>query len=135
MLRIRPSSLATTHCSDTTQCSHIDLPLEYWSSSQVFTLRSLDRHDLFVPRARTSMAQTRAFAIIGPSLWNQLLPSTRSTLLTGEPRQCLFSFSQDCSLLSGSLALEALLIGVHWRDHDGQVSVADEERWQRKAGE
>src|SRR6218665_1882985 len=48
-------------------------------------LRSLDRHDLFVPGARTSMAQTRAFAIIGPSLWNQLLPSTRSTLLTGEP--------------------------------------------------
>src|SRR6218665_2111581 len=47
-------------------------------------LCSLDRHDLFVPRARTSMAQTRAFAIIGPSLWNQLLPSTRSTLLTGE---------------------------------------------------
>src|SRR6218665_3173272 len=31
------------------------------------------------------MAQTRAFAIIGPSLWNQLLPSTRFTLLTGEP--------------------------------------------------
>src|SRR6218665_1611573 len=48
-------------------------------------LRSLDHHDLFVPRARTSMAQTRAFAIIGPSLWNQLLPSTRSTLLTDEP--------------------------------------------------
>src|SRR6218665_2368732 len=46
-------------------------------------LRSLDRHDLFVPRARTSMA--RAFAIIGPLLWNQFLPSTRSTLLTGEP--------------------------------------------------
>ena len=49
-------------------------------------LCSLDRHDLYVPRARTSMAQTRrAFAIIGPSLWNQLLPSTRSTLLTREP--------------------------------------------------
>src|SRR6218665_954848 len=92
------SSLATTHCSDTTQGSHIDLPLAYWSSSQVFDLirlpssaislrplRSLDRHDLYVPRARTSMAQTRAFAIIGPSLWNQLLPSTRSTLLTGVP--------------------------------------------------
>src|SRR6218665_1055914 len=29
-------------------------------------LRSLDHHDLFVPRARTSVAQTRAFAIIGP---------------------------------------------------------------------
>ena len=38
-------------------------------------LRSLDRPDLFVPRARTSMARTRAFTIIGPSLWNQLLPS------------------------------------------------------------
>jgi len=27
--------------------------------------------------------------------------------------KCLYSFPQDCSLLSGSLALEALLIGVH----------------------
>src|SRR6218665_2267503 len=31
------------------------------------------------------MAQIRAFAIIGASLWNQLLPSTRTTLLSGEP--------------------------------------------------
>src|SRR6218665_4032144 len=31
-------------------------------------LRSLDLHDIFVPQASTSMAQTRAFAIIGPSL-------------------------------------------------------------------
>jgi len=33
-----------------------------------------------------------------------------------DPLRCcslLFSFSQNCSLLSGSLALEALLIGVH----------------------
>src|SRR6218665_1842776 len=28
--------------------------------------------------------------------------------------KCLFSFYQDCTLLSGSLALEALLIGVHY---------------------
>jgi len=27
--------------------------------------------------------------------------------------KCLLSFSQDCSLLSGSLTLEELLIGVH----------------------
>src|SRR6218665_3799193 len=33
----------------------------------------------------TSMTQTHTFAVIGPSFWNQLLPSTRSTLLTGEP--------------------------------------------------
>src|SRR6218665_2361731 len=44
------------------------------------------------------MAQTRAFAIIGPSLWNQLLPSTRSTLLTGEP-VTLFVLSRLASSL------------------------------------
>src|SRR6218665_2335656 len=73
--------------------SHIDQAPRYLrdlirlpsSAISLRPLRSLDRHDLFVPRARTSMAQTRAFAIIGPSLWNQLLPSTRSTLITGEP--------------------------------------------------
>src|SRR6218665_3358861 len=42
------------------------------SAISLCLLRSLDRHDPFVPRARTSMAQLRAFAIIGPSLWNQL---------------------------------------------------------------
>jgi len=31
---------------------------------------------LFVPSARTYMVQTQAFAILGPLLWNQLLPST-----------------------------------------------------------
>ena len=36
-----------------------------------------------------------------------------SILFTNWWAKCLFSFSQDCSLLSGSLALEALLIGVH----------------------
>jgi len=73
--------------------SHIGHALRYLrdlirlpsSAISLRSLRSLDRHDLFVPRARTSMAQTWAFAIIGPSLWNQLLPSTRSTLLAGEP--------------------------------------------------
>jgi len=35
-LHVWPSSCATTHCSDSTQGSHIDLPLAYWSSSQVF---------------------------------------------------------------------------------------------------
>ena len=55
------------------------------------------------------MAQTRAFAIIGPALRNQLPPLTRSNLLTGEPRASL----SLKTLLSGSHALEALLIGVH----------------------
>jgi len=37
------------------------------------------------------MAQTQAFAIIGSALWNQLPPSTRSILLTGEPNASLRS--------------------------------------------
>ena len=45
----------------------------------------LDRHDLFVPQTRTTKAPSRAFAIIGPALWNQLISSTQSSLLTGEP--------------------------------------------------
>lgn len=57
------------------------------------------------------MAKTRAFAIIGPVLWNQLTPLTHSFLLTGES-DVSFAFCQDCSLLSGSLALEAFLIGA-----------------------
>ena len=48
------------------------------SAISLHPLRSLDRHDLFVPLARTSMAHTLAFAIVGPALWNQLPPLTRS---------------------------------------------------------
>ena len=48
-------------------------------------LHSLDRLDRLVPRGRTAMAKSRAFAFIGPSLWNQLPTSTRSLILTGGP--------------------------------------------------
>ena len=51
-------------------------------------LRSLDRLDLLVPRARTAMAKSRAVAFIGPSLWN-LPTSTRSSVLTGASFRCL----------------------------------------------
>jgi len=63
-------------------CDLIRLPS---SAVSLCPLRSLDRHDLFVPRARTTTAQTRAFAIISPALWNQLTPSTYSSLFTGQP--------------------------------------------------
>src|SRR5688572_14438753 len=53
------------------------------SASSHRPLRSLDRSDLFVPRARTTIAQTRSFAIIGPSLWNALPFSLRETFLSG----------------------------------------------------
>ena len=63
-------------------CDLIRLPA---SATSLRPLRSLNRHDLFVPRARTAMAKTRAFAFIGPALWNQLPSLTRSCLLTGGP--------------------------------------------------
>ena len=45
-----------------------------------------------VPRAKNSMAKTRAFPIIGPVLWNQLPPVTCSFLLTGEQPSRHFPF-------------------------------------------
>src|SRR6218665_3807685 len=42
------------------------------------TLRSASRGDFVVPHARTAIKQHRAFAIVGPSLWNSLPPEIRS---------------------------------------------------------
>src|SRR6185503_18163913 len=79
------------------------------SSSSPRPRRSLDRSDLFVPRARTTIAQTRSFAIIGPSLWNALPFTLRETFLSG-------SLSSSLSLKPISflrvLALGALLNGL-----------------------
>ena len=61
--------------------SKIDLfskELNIWMSSRRHSatslrpLRSLDRRDLIVPWARTTMV--KSFNVIGPSLWNSLLP-------------------------------------------------------------
>ena len=41
-------------------------------SLSVRSLRSSDRFDLFIPRTRTAIAQRRAFATMGPYLWNSL---------------------------------------------------------------
>ena len=46
------------------------------------TLRSADWLDLFVPRTRIALAQRRAFAVVGPSTWNDLPPSFRAKLMT-----------------------------------------------------
>lgn len=46
-------------------------------------LRSLGRFDLLVPRSRTATSQHCAYASVGPLLWNDLPPLTRSAILTG----------------------------------------------------
>ena len=78
-------------------CDQIHRPL---SATSLRPLRSSDRLDLFVPRVRTAMAQSRSFACIGPSLWNGLPPSVRSAILSGSVsssfsrlKTCLFSRS------------------------------------------
>ena len=126
-LHVWLSSLATTHCSDTTQGSHIDLPFAYiLSSSQVFTW---PYSPAFLCHLSSSAALTwpswslclasEDFYGSDTSLCNhwpfalEPTPSFYSIHFTNWLAKCLFSFSQDCSLLSGSLALEALLIGVH----------------------
>src|SRR5688572_26884314 len=50
-------------------CDSICRPL---SASYGRSLRFLDRHDLLVPRSQTATAQHRAYASVGPRLWNDL---------------------------------------------------------------
>src|SRR6218665_1066550 len=46
-------------------------------------LRSADRCDLLIPWSRTSLYQNRAFAVVGPALWNDSPPELRSVMLQG----------------------------------------------------
>src|SRR6218665_1396195 len=45
-------------------------------------LRSADRCDL-IPWSGTSLSQNRAFAVVGPALWNDSPPALRSVMLHG----------------------------------------------------
>src|SRR6218665_1791197 len=72
------------------------------SASSLHPLCSLDRRELLVPRTRTTMTMSRSFSVIGPSLWNRLLPSTRASFLSSNLsmslsllKTCLFSWSQS----------------------------------------
>src|ERR1043165_5206218 len=60
-------------------CHQIIRPL---SATSKRPLRYSDRLGLFVLRVRTTMVQSRSFVCIGPSLWNRLPPSLRSTILS-----------------------------------------------------
>src|SRR6218665_4049436 len=55
-------------CAPKYLCDHIRPPI---SASSLRRLRSVQCHD----RVRTTLARTRPFASIGPSLWNHLPPS------------------------------------------------------------
>ena len=59
--------------------NHIRPPI---SASSLRRIRSSQCHDLFMPRVRTTMAHTRSFASISPSLRNPLPPPFRSLILS-----------------------------------------------------
>src|SRR6218665_482273 len=61
-------------------CELMSKPLSARSSRP---LRSADRCDLIVPWSRTSLSQNRAFAVVGPALWNDTPPALRSVMLQG----------------------------------------------------
>src|SRR6218665_3929642 len=42
-----------------------------------------DRCDPLIPWSRTSLSQNRAFAVVGPALWNDSPPALRSVMLQG----------------------------------------------------
>src|SRR6218665_3408204 len=46
-------------------------------------LHSGDRCDLLIPWSRTSLSQNRAFAVVGPALWNDSPPALQSVMLQG----------------------------------------------------
>jgi len=84
-----------------------DLMCKPLSARSSRPLRSADRLDLFVPRSRTSLTQHRAFAVVGPSIWNDLPPAIRSRILEGislASLRCLktFLFSRACHAESAS---------------------------------
>src|SRR6218665_363546 len=63
-------------------CEFMSQPLSAHSSSH--PLRSADHFDLLVPWFHSSLSQNRAFALVGPALWNDSPPALRSVMLTGD---------------------------------------------------
>src|SRR5688572_15536387 len=66
--------------------------------------------DLFVPRARTAMAKTRALSCLHWPCTMEPASSFDTFLFINWWAKCLFSLSEDLFLFSGSFALA---IGVH----------------------
>ena len=113
-------------CSDSTQGSHLGLPLAYWLSSQVFTWPYPLAFLCHLSSSATLTWQLWSFCPASENFYGsdtglrnywpcalEPTPSFYTIHFINWWTKCLFSFSQDCSILSGSLALEALLIGVH----------------------
>src|SRR5688572_1210416 len=69
------------------------------SAASLQPFLSLDQHDLFVPRTRTTLAQARSFLTIGPAMWNSIPSSLRVSIPSRSLPTSLFL--QNLFLLSG----------------------------------
>src|SRR6218665_3887526 len=62
-------------------------PLErevlYARPQNIYNSSAADRCDLLIPWSHTSLSQNRAFAVVGPTLWNDSPPALRSVMLQG----------------------------------------------------
>ena len=74
-------SCACVMCMCHWTCPHISASSPPISASSI---HSSNRHDFSLPRVRTTMAQTRSFASIGPSLWNHIPESASAWLIPWE---------------------------------------------------
>jgi len=121
------NSLVTTHCSDTTQGSHIDLPLACWSNSKIFTWpyplaflchlsssATLTWPPWFLcPTSEdfygsdTGLCNHWAFAL-------EPTPSFYVIHFINWWAKCLFPFSQDCSFLSQTLWVSRTVSASGW---------------------
>jgi len=96
---------SVVHLNVFANCDHIRPSI---SASSLRRLRSVHRHDLFMPRVRTTLAHYRSFASISPSLSNHLPPLfARLFSLLPFPRLSL------ALSLTFFLELKALLFGFH----------------------
>jgi len=70
---------------------------------------SSDHLDIFVPHVRTALAQCRAFAVTGPSIWNGLPHLLRAKLMSGISATFCRSFKTHLFFSPGASALKAPL--------------------------
>jgi len=85
--------------SSTTLQYEFGLRRQCLPASSLRFLHSSNRHDLFLPRVRTTMAQTRCFASIGPSLWNCLPPPLLRSFIPSALISSCLSLSLVLSLI------------------------------------
>jgi len=85
-----------------------DLMSKSLSATSLHFLRCRDRMDIFVLRITTTLAQHRAFAVVGPSARDDLPPVLRTTLIVWGIL-LIFSFPEGVSISPRASALRVPL--------------------------